>query len=138
MVHPGGRPPLEVDFEQESNLLLSWAGKKDSIHLAQFAKERGTYATKLYEWRDKSPQFAEALKVAKDTIALNAREKPLDSSYTERLKMRDISQHDSLYRIYDHEEKDLDSDRKRKEIREQAETLDKLKSDASAGLLSQK
>lgn len=117
MVNVGGRPRLNLDLDKEAEALLEWANKKDSIHLAQFAKLRGTYATKLYEWRDESQTFSEALKAAKDMIALNAREKPIDSAYTERLKMRDVSQHDALYRVYDHEEKDLDSARKQKEIK---------------------
>tara|TARA_R110000868_G_scaffold182762_3_gene423831 strand:+ start:5236 stop:5646 length:411 start_codon:yes stop_codon:yes gene_type:complete len=133
-----GRPRSLIDLDKEAEALLEWANKKDSIHLAQFAKERGTYATKLYEWRDESPYFNEALKCAKDTIALNAREKPIDSAYTERMKMRDVSQHDALYRIYDHEEKTFESSLKQKEIAAQAETLDKLAEKANAGDLSQK
>ena len=133
-------PPPVTDYEKEAALLLEWCQKDDSIHLAQFTLSRNTYATKLYEWRDRSPVFAEALKIAKDFITMRIREKlnnPL-KNYDRMLAMRDITAHDILLKKEERADKEFESSLKQKEAEVQANTLAELAQMSKDGKLSQK
>lgn len=63
----GGRPgkwTVEV-IDTLADKLLDWIKQPDHYWLGEFASENGAWRQRLDEWADKSPKFAEALKIAK-------------------------------------------------------------------------
>lgn len=119
----GGCPPT-YDLNEEAKAIEEWAKKPSSIHLAQFALERGTYAGRLYEWRDASPVFATSLRVARSNLAIRLREKINNPNehYNEKLFHRDISCHDELLRLDERDEKVFDSELKKQELDKKAKS----------------
>jgi hypothetical protein len=135
-----GAKPIKVDYEEEARLLLEWADKEDSDHLAKFTLCRGTYAAKLWEWRDSSDRFAEALKIAKDKINIRIRDKFCDpnKNYHPMLAMRDITAHDVLLKGEERNDKKFEADLKLKQAEAEVMTAAKLAQLAASGELSQK
>ncbi len=138
--NPNSGRPIETDYEEEARLLLKWCKKEDSDHLAQFTIERGTYSTKLWEWRDASTVFSDALKMAKDQLNIKVREKlnNPDKHYDRMLAMRDISNYDILLKFEERDDKKFEADLKIKQDAAAALTLVELNKLSASGELSQK
>lgn len=119
------------NMEDEAKAIEEWSKLYSSIHLAEFALSRGTYAVRLYEWRDKSVVFAEALHRAKDRLAQRLRQmmNAPNSSYNEKLFHRDISCHDELLRLDERDQKQFEAS-----LRNEKEIQDSVKSEVGKQL----
>ena len=130
--------PSKIDFPNETKELLKWSKKPDSIHLAAFANSRGVPGVRLYDWRDKSVEFAEAFMIAKDQLAIRLREKVNAKEYNERIGARDITAHDAMLKREERDDMAYASSLKQKEEALKVETLANLAKLAEKGDLSQK
>ena len=122
-----GAKPV-YNMEEEAEAIEKWSKLDSSIHLAEFALSRGTYAVRLYDWRDNSIVFAEALHRARDRLALRLRmimNYP-NSSYNEKLFHRDIACHDELLRLDERDEKKFEAELK-KPTKELSDLADDIK-----------
>ncbi len=63
----GGRPP-KYDLLKEAEELLSWSSKDDSTSLYQFTDRKDYLAEQLSQFAEREPEFASALKKAKERI----------------------------------------------------------------------
>jgi len=101
------------DIDAECAYLDAWSQKDDSYALIDYAASRNTHPQRVYEWRDKSPAFAEVLKLAKARMASRMRRKLLSNEYNYGLFMREIHHHDGFLNASEDAEKDKDAQRTR-------------------------
>jgi len=92
-----GRPSKQ-DIPAMAKAIEEWSKRDDAFHLGEFSLEYDEYPQRLYEWRDKSSVFAEALKRAKTRIALRLRKKLHDKAnpYNYGLFMRELPFYDEM------------------------------------------
>lgn len=112
------------DLDEETRALDQWSKRDDAVALVHFCVERDIYAQRVYEWRDKSPSFAEALKRAQTRIAARVRDKLQKNETNYGLFMREIGYHDKF--LHDYEEGIKDKDAKRAKAIEEVK-VDELK-----------
>lgn len=134
-----GRPESIIDFDAMAKKLLDWSLLETSTYITEFALEQGTYGTALYDWRDKSIVFSEALRNAKDRLSVRLRKRMEDPSKKtpEKLAMKDLGYHDSILRHEINEEKELDARLKARQDAQAAMTLAQLSKASASGELSQ-
>ncbi len=114
MVHAGGRPPI-YDLKQQALDLEEWSKSDDATALVQFCNKQDICPEYIYDWRDKSPEFSQALKKAKSRIAERIRSKLHDKKkpYNYGLFMSEIGFHDKFHHDYQESLKDADAARKK-------------------------
>jgi hypothetical protein len=66
----GGRP-CKYDLEKEAQDLLAWSKNPDSVNLYQFTDDKEYSARHLHDFCDRSFEFSEAFKKAKERLALH-------------------------------------------------------------------
>lgn len=105
--------PIEVDYSEMANLLVEWSKKDNATALVQFCNLHQTYPQKIYEWRDASEDFSEALKIAKSNLAERLRERLEKKDANYGLFMSEIGFHDQFYHDYQESLKDAEAIRRK-------------------------
>ena len=67
---PVGRPQ-KYDLKEEAKLLLEWSAKKSSLSLYEFTRDKDYLAAELTDFAAREPEFALALKKAKENVGQN-------------------------------------------------------------------
>lgn len=113
--HGKGRPPT-YDAEEQAQALLEWSKTDNATALVQFCNKQDINPDLIYDLRDRSPVFAEALKKAKSRIAERLRLKLHDKHkpYNYGLFMAEIGFHDKFHHDYVEGLKDKEAERKSK------------------------
>jgi hypothetical protein len=111
-----GRPKIWTDaaIEKEADALESWSKLPNSDYLGKFCLERD-YDPSYITHFCKNDYFLQTLKRVRNRIACNNRDKLHANEYNYGLFMREIGMYDSLLRANDREEKQFDSDLRKKE-----------------------
>lgn len=114
MSNPVGAPPL-YNLKEQAKALDDWSKKENATALVQFCNQQDIYPDYIYEWRDKCPEFATALKKAKSRIAERLRRQLHDKEfpYNYGLFMSEIGFHDKFHHDYVESIKDADAVRKK-------------------------
>lgn len=106
--------PREHNYLKESQELDEWSLLEDSINLYAFVDRKTYLASELSEFAKRCPEFAEALKKAKQRIALR-RERML---CTGKLHIaawgRSARLYDGMLKAQEDQDKDDDAERKAK------------------------
>lgn len=110
----GGRPP-QYDLDQLAEELLLWSTEPTSFNLIGFSRPRGISVTTLPEWANKHDRFAEALRLAKESIAMNRFEAALANEFPHSFFKSSEGQYDPLHNRYLREEKEFESNLKKSE-----------------------
>lgn len=114
MANPVGRPPI-YDLKEQAKAIEEWSKLDNATALVQFCNKQDICPDYIYDWRDKSPEFSEALKKAKSRIAERIRSKLHDKEkpYNYGLFMSEIGFHDKFHHDYQESLKDADAARKK-------------------------
>lgn len=115
MTNPFGRPP-KYDLIEQAKAITEWSKKDDATALCQFCDQQDVSPTYIYEWRDKSPDFSEALKKAQNRLAIRLRSllhhaPKGKEKYNYGLFMAELGSHDKFYHDYQEGLKDRASER---------------------------
>ena len=100
--------PSKTDLPAMAKALDEWSKRDDALHLGEFSLEQDEYPQRLYEWRDKNPEFAECLKKARARIALRLRKRlhNKQNPYNYGLFMWEIGYYDQLIDNH-HDQKEI-------------------------------
>ena len=109
-----GRLPT-YDTKEQAKALDLWSQKDNATALCQFCVQQDVWADIIYDWRDRCPVFALALKKAKMRIAERLREKLHDKMkpYNYGLFMSEIGSHDQFHHDYVESVKDREAKRRK-------------------------
>jgi hypothetical protein len=105
--------PSGVDLLAMTKALLEWAEKEDSLQMIEFCADMNTYPQRIYEWRDASVEFAEALFIARAKIAKRILKKTNDGKFNSSIYHRVMSQYDGFTHDYEEDAKDREYERKK-------------------------
>lgn len=101
----------DYDLNDEARALDEWSKRDDALALVDFTTERDIWPQRIYEWRDKSPLYADVLKKVKGRIASRQRKLLHENKYNYGLFMREIAFHDPFLHMFEDGEKDKDAKR---------------------------
>lgn len=129
----GGRPGHDLSLMGKE--LIEWSFLPDSLNLIGFSSPKRISVTKLPEWAEKDIEFREALRLAKENIALNRFKAASSNLMPQQFYTRSEGMYDPLYHKYDHSEKKFESDLRKQEEGTKATTINlQVPHDLAAGL----
>lgn len=105
---PAGRPP-EKSNEEWARLLDEWSKKPDATEMCFFCAENDTYPEKIYELRDRSPEFSQTLKKARQRVAARNHRAVEAGTKNYGVFMRTIGMYDQSLHDYEESVKDRDA-----------------------------
>lgn len=126
----GGRP-REVDYILQAKLLDEWSQKDDSISLYGFTDDKPYLAQQLSDFAQLSPEFALALRKAKERIARRREQKACEGTMHAAIWGRTVRCYDSALRAEEEATKDAEAERRMKIAKVEAVS----KEDALADLM---
>jgi hypothetical protein len=119
-----GRPQIYTKefIENEADEILEWVQKDSSIFLGDFAFSRKYSTARMLEWTKCNEIFSATMQSVKDKLASKVRQRICDpnSTYPERLAMRDLSNYDYLLKYSERDDLEFSSKLKEKEAKAQA------------------
>jgi hypothetical protein len=108
--------PREHDRKQIAADLLEWSTNPTAFNLIQFTRPRMLSVTKLPEWADEDDYFREALKLAKESIAMNRFEATLEGALPYADYAKNEAQYDPMRDKFQQRERRLELEIKKEEL----------------------
>lgn len=109
----GGRPPYDLD--KLADELLYWSSDPSALNLIGFSRPRRISVTMLPAWAKSHQRFSEALRLAKESIAVNRFEAACANEMPHVFFTRSEGLYDPLHHRYDREQKEFESSLRTKE-----------------------
>ena len=100
--------PIQQDLVKLAAELLEWSTEPTAYNLIQFARPRKINVTSLPDWAAVNDDFAEALQLAKQGIAMNRFEAAVDGLLPFSEVNRVDHNYDPLHKSHAREEKEFD------------------------------
>lgn len=100
--------PREHDRDKIAKELLEWSTNPTAFNLIQFTRPRMLSVTKLPDWADEDANFREALKLAKESIAMNRFEAAVEGVLPFSEVHRNEYNYDPLHKAHARDEKEFD------------------------------
>lgn len=113
--------PREHDRKKIAQELLEWSTNPTAFNLIQFTRPRMLSVTKLPGWAEEDEEFREALKLAKESIAMNRFEATLEGALPYADYAKNEAQYDPMRDRFQQRERRLELDVKKEEIKYTAE-----------------
>ena len=108
--------PREYDRKKIATELLEWSTNPTAFNLIQFTRPRMLSVTKLPDWADEDPEFHEALKLAKESIAMNRYEATLEGALPYADYAKNEAQYDPMRDRFQQRERRLELEIKKEEL----------------------
>ena len=113
----GAGRPREHDRKKIAAELLEWSTNPTAFNLIQFSRPRMLCVTKLADWAEEDTEFREALKLAKQSIAMNRFEATLEGAMSQAEYSKSEGNYDPLYRKFSREERQFELEMKKQELK---------------------
>lgn len=108
--------PKEADPLIAAQELLDWVKKDDATNICGFCAEYMYTDDMLYKWADSSPQFNEAWKITRLTLADKREKKVSEGKLHQLAYAKNHGVYDRFTHRHDEKNKDRESERRKAEI----------------------
>lgn len=108
--------PREYDRMQIAKELLEWSTNPTALNLIQFTRPRMLSVTKLPDWASEDEEFHEALKLAKESLAMNRFEATLEGALPYADYAKNEAQYDPMRDRFQQRERRLELEMKKEEL----------------------